>query len=81
MGKAALPGLRVIGDRIDAEIAAGARTLFQRQFDRTPTAEEARVYLADKSDDRRAKLIDRLDALLPISIERGEDGRVLIRPE
>ncbi|MEC7797436.1 MAG: FecR domain-containing protein, partial [Pseudomonadota bacterium] len=28
-----------------------------------------------------AKLIDRLDALLPISIERGEDGRVLIRPE
>ena len=27
---------------------------------RTPTAEEARVYLADKSDDRRAKLIDRL---------------------
>ena len=27
---------------------------------RTPTAEEARAYLADKSDDRRAKLIDRL---------------------
>lgn len=27
---------------------------------RTPTAEEARAYLADKSDDRRAKMIDRL---------------------
>lgn len=27
---------------------------------RTPTAEEARAYLADPSDDRRAKLIDRL---------------------